>query len=76
MIIGAVVRVELVELMLREITDFEFFRARQYAAHRREAAGQQLHQRRLAVAVGADERDAIVVIDAQIEAPQHRLAGS
>ena len=44
-------------------------------AHRSEAAGEELHQRRLAVAVGAEQRDAIVVVDAQIEPAQHRLAG-
>jgi len=33
------------------------------AGHRRQATGKQLHQRRFAVAVGAKERDAIIVID-------------
>ena len=42
--------------------------------HRREPAGEQLHQRRLAVAVGAEQRDAVVVVDAQREPPQHRPA--
>ncbi len=72
--VGAVTCIELVELMLGEIADLQFLGACDLAGHRRQAAGEQLHQRRLAVAVGAEQRNAIIVIDAQRDMPQHRPA--
>ncbi len=68
MIVGARLGVEFVELMLREIGDAQTGRARHRALHGREPAGDELDQRRFAVAVGADQGDAVVVVDAQIEA--------
>ena len=74
MSVGAVFGVELVELMLGKIADLELLRARELSGHRRQPTGDQFHQRRLAVAVGAEQRDAIVVVDAQRQPPQHRPA--
>jgi hypothetical protein len=39
-----------------------------------EPASKQLHQGRFAIAVGAEERDAIIVIDTKGETPQHGAA--
>ncbi len=72
MVGGAGRGIELVELVLGEIGDPDPVRARHLAGERREASGQKLGQRRLAVAVGAEERDAVVGIDPQGEPPQHR----
>ena len=74
MIVDALRRNELVELMLREIRDLKPLGARDRAVERREPAGEQLRDGRLAVAVGAEQRDAVVGVDAQRQAPQHRLA--
>ena len=38
----------------------------------RKPSGEQLYQRRFAVAVGAEQRDAVVVVDPQRQALQHR----
>ena len=59
--------------MLREIADRQFFRPRDPAGERLQLAGQQLDQRRLAVAVGAEQGDAVVGVDAQRDAVEHRL---
>src|SRR5205085_7843733 len=64
---------ELVELMLREIGDAQFLGPGHTAGERSKAPGEQLHQRRLAVAVGAEQRDAIVVVDPQRHPVQDRL---
>ena len=57
-------RLELVHLVLGEIGDLEPLAAAHLAAHRLEVAGEQLGEGRLAVAVDADQRDAVVGIDA------------
>ena len=44
--------------------------------HRREPAGEKLGQGRLAVAVGAEQRDAVVVVDAQGQPRSTGLPGS
>jgi hypothetical protein len=67
--------IELVQLVLGEIRDREPVGAGDAALARREPAGDQLGERRLAVAVGAEQRDAVVVVDPQGDAPEHRLAG-
>ena len=72
---GGAREIELVDLVLREIADAEFLRLAHRAGHRLQPAGEQLGQRRLAVAVGAEQRDAVVHVDADVEAAQHRLAG-
>ena len=73
MIVGRAVGIELVELVLGEIADRQFFRARDAARKRRELAGEQFHQGRLAVAVGSEQRDAVVGVDPQGDAVEHRL---
>ena len=75
MIVGASILVELIELMLGEIADLERRRARDRAVLGREPAGQQFDQRGFAVAVGAEQRDAVVIVDAQRQAGQDRMAG-
>ena len=59
--------------MLGEIADAQFAAANECTAHRLELAGEQPRQCGLAVAVAADQRDAVVGIDAQIEPRQDRL---
>ena len=59
--------------MLREIADRELVGAGDMAGERRQLAREQLDQRRLAVAVGAEQRDAVVGVDPQGDAVQHRL---
>ena len=73
--VGALVAIEFVELVLGEIADIKLLRPRDAARHRRELAGQELHQGRFAVAVGAQQRDAVVGIDSQRQLAQHRTAG-
>ncbi len=51
-IVGRAVEIELVDLMLREVADRELVGAGDMAGERRQLAGEQLDQRRLAVAVG------------------------
>ncbi len=65
---------QLVFLVLREVADAQFRAAPYLALHRLEPAGEQLRQRRLAVAVGAEQRDAVVHVDAQHKAAQDRPA--
>ena len=44
--------------------------------HRRQLRGEQARERGLAVAVAAEQGDAVVGIEAQVEPRQHRLAGA
>ena len=53
--------IELVDLVLGEKADLELVGARISAGHRREAPAEQLGEGRLAVAVGAEQADAVVV---------------
>ena len=46
-----------------------------FAGHRRQLGGEQAGERRLAVAVAAQQRDAVVGIDPQVEPLQHRRVG-
>ena len=73
--VRTLVAVEFVELMLGEITDVELLCARDGAGHRFELAGEELHQRGLAVAVCSQQGNAVVVVDAQRQLAQHRAAG-
>src|SRR6185369_16616685 len=66
--------VQFLELMLREIARYQLARPDHLARHRVELADQKLGQRRLAVAVLAQERDAVVRIEAKGQARQDRLA--
>ena len=70
-VIGAGARIEFIELMLGEVGDFDAVGARHRPGQRREAAGQQLGQRRLAVAVGAEQSNAVIGVDPQRQALEH-----
>jgi hypothetical protein len=61
---------ELVDLMLGEEADAELVRAGEAAARGGEAVGQELGERRLALAIAAEKRDAVVLVDAQVEVVQ------
>ena len=63
---------QLLDLMLGEIADAQFAARHERAAHRLELTGEKTRERGLAVAVAADQRDAVVRIDAQIEPRQDR----
>ena len=67
--------VELLGLVLGEITDLQLGGLDQAPALGREAAGQELHEGRFAVAVGAQERDPVVHVEAQVEAGEHVSPG-
>ena len=60
--------------MLREIADLQLDERLISPGDGVEAAGQELGEGRLAVAVGAEQGDAVVGIDAQVDAAQHRRA--
>ena len=60
-------QVELVDVVLREAAEPQLAVAVDGARHRLEIAEDELQQRRLPDAVGADERDARVQIDAQVD---------
>ena len=72
MVVGRRLRVQLVELVLGEVADVDALGAKDVAARALELAGDQLGERRLAVAVLAEQRDAVVLVDAQVEVLQHR----
>jgi hypothetical protein len=67
---------QFVELMLREIGDVELGRAHDAAFLGLEPFGDQLGEGGLAVAVRAEQRDAVVVVDAQIRPDSIGLPGS
>ncbi len=61
------VRNEFLDLMLREIADPQFAAGDQRTAHRLQLTCQEARQSRLAIAVAAHQRDAVVGIDPQIQ---------
>src|SRR5262245_12653722 len=61
--------------MLGEVSDADSAHAEDAAGKRLELPCEQLGEGRLAVAVGAEERDAVVLIDAQVYAGEDRLRG-
>ena len=63
---------QLLDLMLGEIADAQLAARHERTAHRLELTGEKTRERGLAVAVAADQCDAVVRIDAHIEARQHR----
>ena len=65
---------ELVELVLGEVADAQLVRRGDPPAHLRQPAGEQLRERGLALAVAAQQRDAVVLIDPKVEAREHRRA--
>jgi len=68
---GAVHR-QLVGLMLGKITDLELARFLHQPRAHPQPPGEHLEQGRLAVAVGAEQGNAIIAVDAQINALEHR----
>ena len=62
------VELELVDLVLGEVADAELRRGDLAPGHRRQPVGEELRQRRLALAVLAEQRDAVVLVDAEVEA--------
>ena len=66
--------IEVVDLVLREKADLQLRRAADLAVHRLEPAGDELGEGRLAVAVGAEQADSVVVGDDEAEVLQDRLA--
>ena len=66
--------VEFVQLMLREIARRELLRTHALTRHRLELAREKFRHRRFAVAVLAEERDAVVGIETQRDIRQDRLA--
>src|SRR5258707_46900 len=67
------VATQLLELMLREISDRESFAFRAQARNRRELAGEELDQRRLAGAVGSEQADARSGTQGKLDGVEHRL---
>ena len=61
--------------MLGEIADIDLLRAKHMARKRRKFSGDELRERRFAVAVLTQQRDSVVVVDAQIEAAQDGSPG-
>ena len=59
--------------MLGEVTDPQFWPAPDFAGQRIQPAGQKFRQSGFAIAVRAKQRDAVVMIDAQVEMLQDRL---
>ena len=74
MVVGVFLGPQLVELVLGEDRDLELRRDRHRAGIGLQPPGDQLGEGRLAVAVGAEQRDAVVVVDAEGQLLQHRLA--
>ena len=60
--------------MLREKSAGELSRPGHAPSDRRQAPGEQTRQCCLAVAVGAEQRDAVVGVEPQIEPRQHRFS--
>ena len=72
--VGRAARLEVVDLMLGEKADLEPVRPHHLPAHGREPAADELGEGRLAVAVGAEQADAVVVGQREIDARQNRAA--
>ena len=66
-VVGGGARAQLVELVLREIGDVHLAGSRDLALQRREAPADELAEGRLAVAVGAEQGDAVVRQDGEVE---------
>src|SRR5215831_3571214 len=73
MVEGTRLRLELLDLMLREKAAAELGRAPLAPRHRRKPSGDEPRQCCLAVAVGAQECDPILGVEPEIVPPQHRL---
>ncbi|QTK79004.1 hypothetical protein AT6N2_C1226 [Agrobacterium tumefaciens] len=66
---------EIVQLMLREETDLQAGRNAKVARLRGEPAGNEFCEGGFTIAVGAKQRDAVVIINPEIELLQNGLAG-
>ena len=66
-------RAELVELVLGEIADVNALCAIYIPRKRFELAGNKFCKRRFAIAVLAEQGDAIVLVDPQVKSLQHRV---
>ena len=75
-IVSGTLRVQLVELVLGEIAEGQLLRCPAFARERVEPSAEQLGQRGFAVAVRAEQADAVVGVQPQIEIAQHRLVRS
>ena len=73
MIVGTCVGLKLVELVLSEVSDPQTGSTRDGAMLGRQPFGKELDQRGFAVAVGAEERDTVVIVDPKRQARQHRM---
>src|ERR1700729_2424401 len=71
-LVDAPARFEFVDLMLGEIADLKTVRARHLARNRLEAAGDELGEGRLPVAVLAEEADAVVISKREVDATDDR----
>ena len=71
---GRFVGPHFLDLMLREKSAGELSRPGHAPSDRRQAPGEQTRQCCLAVAVGAEQRDAVVGVEPQIEPRQHRFS--
>ena len=68
------VEVQLVHLMLGEIADPQLGGPRELALARLKLARQQLGKRGFSLAVPAQKRDPVILVDAQVQLPQDRRA--
>ena len=66
------VAVQLLHLILGEVSDLHLARGVHGAIHRRQLGGEQAREGGLAVAVAAEQRDAVVGVEAQVEALEDR----
>jgi hypothetical protein len=74
MVKGRVVAIEFFDLILGEIADAQLSRRRHRTVHRGKLARKQARKRRLAIAIAAKQRDAVVGIEAEVEAAKDGLA--
>ena len=65
---------QLLHLMLCKEADAQLAGGGDLAAHRFQALRQQLRQSRFALAILAEQGDAVVLVDAQVQALEHHLA--
>ena len=68
---GRILQPQLVELVLREIGGLKFRRPAHLARHRGQSPAEQLAEGRLAVAVRAEQRDAVIRQQGQVQPRQH-----
>ncbi len=73
-LVDALGRAQFVELVLGEIGDLQLVGAHEAPRHRLQPVRDELEEGRLAVAVGAEQADPVVVVDAQVERPKDRLS--